>query len=309
MSHKYIVSISGGLGSAEALRRVIEQYGKENVVAVFADVKGTGEHLWSKMPTVSRLLHERFGGESLDTYRFIWMLSYHFDIPIERLETNESIWDVFVRRQALRIVINRNFFCPASEELKRSVIADWIQKNFEAGTFTMVLGMGWQEEHRLKNSLKYWTNKLGYAPEIIAPNMDKPYVENPHIAAYFLRHEIEIPSAYGLKFSHNNCGGGCVQAGQGHFALLYKERFEVYMYWAVMEMLVQQALGHNYTILKDERGGKTKKLSLLDFIQRIQAGDYRKNDQAACACFGNLDELEAYIAGKRIQTRLDLEDK
>src|SRR5688500_2108834 len=107
---KYVVSISGGLGSAEALRRAIAKLGKENVVAVFADVKGTGEHVWLGMPTITKLLHERFGGESRDTYRFIWQLSHHFDIPIERLETPKSIWDVFAHRKALRLVIGSAFY-------------------------------------------------------------------------------------------------------------------------------------------------------------------------------------------------------
>lgn len=39
---KQIVSFSGGMGSAEALKQTIEKYDKKNVIALFADVKGNG---------------------------------------------------------------------------------------------------------------------------------------------------------------------------------------------------------------------------------------------------------------------------
>jgi hypothetical protein len=210
---KYVVSISGGLGSAEALRRAIAKFGKENVVAVFADVKGDGKHLWAGMPAISQLLHERFGGETRDTYRFIWQLAHHFDVPIHRLETPESIWDVFVRRQALRIVVKNNFYCPASEELKRAVIARWCIKNLAQGEYCMVLGMGWDEEHRVIKSRFYWRERLGWDIEIISLNSEKPYASNQETMAYLIRNEVEIPSAYVLGFPHNNCGGG-VYAGR-----------------------------------------------------------------------------------------------
>ena len=46
---KYIVNVSGGLTSFEALRRTIEPHGKENTHAYFADTKqeddgGGGSH-------------------------------------------------------------------------------------------------------------------------------------------------------------------------------------------------------------------------------------------------------------------------
>lgn len=70
---RYIVSVSGGLGSTEALKRTIETRGKENVAAVFADVKGHGSsHYWSVAPVVDELLDERGGvAKPMSLYAFI----------------------------------------------------------------------------------------------------------------------------------------------------------------------------------------------------------------------------------------------
>jgi hypothetical protein len=295
---KYIVSISGGLGSAEALKRAIARYGKENIIALFADVKGTGEHAWLGMPTITKLLHERFGGESRELYRFLWQLSYHFDIPIERLETKSSTWDVWYQRKALRLVVNGAFFCPASEELKRAIIANWIKKNLTDGEYTIVLGMGWDEEHRLKKSQFYWRKTLNWDVNVISLNAEKPFASNEATALYFMQSDIEISSSYADGLEHDNCNGLCSQAGQGHYATIYHKRPLVYLYGAWMELHLGRAIGHEYTILKDERGGKTKRLSLYQFIERIESGDYRAQDFQACSCMSNIAQLENSVAVK-----------
>lgn len=287
-AHKYLVSVSGGLASAEVLRRAVEKYGKENVVAVFADVKGDGWHKWSDFPAVDQLLHERFGGESRDTYRFLWQLSHALDIPIERLEDGRTIWDVFVQKKAFRLFVNGGFFCPASEALKREIIAQWIEKQrFKQGEYTMLLGMDWDEEHRLKKARYYWEKRMGYEVPVESLLMEKPYADNCKIGFVLETLGCEVPASYADGFEHNNCNSGCSQAGQGHFGLLYNTKRDVYHYWAWNERRVGKVIGHDYTILKDERGGTTKRMSLYDFIPRIESGDYRKMDFGACGCFSN----------------------
>lgn len=284
MTHKYIVSVSGGLGSAEVLRRAIIKYGRENVIAVFADVKGKGFHQWSRFPSISQLLHERFGGESPDTYRFLWQLSYALDIPIERLEDGRSIWDVFYQKKAFRIVVGSAFYCPASEELKREVIAQWIEKRYREGEFTLLLGMDWDEDHRLKNARFWWAKRLGYAVNIQSLLMEN-ITDDCHISAVLAGAGVETPKAYANGFSHNNCHQGCVNAGQAHFAQLYKTLPENYLYWAWNEQEINHAIGKGYTILKDTRNGEAKRMSLYDFIPRIESDDYRKFDFGGCGCF------------------------
>jgi len=38
--------------------------------------------------------------------------------------------------------------------------------------------------------------------------------------AWLVREGIALPRLYGLGFSHNNCGGFCIKAGQANFKLL-----------------------------------------------------------------------------------------
>lgn len=285
---KTIVSVSGGLASAEVLRRVIEQRGRKNTVAVFADVKGTGaSHFFSAAPAVDALLHERYGGESHDTYRFLWELSHALDIPIVRLEGVETIWTTFAQKRAMRLFVGTGFYCPASEQLKRLRIANWLQANFPPGSFDMALGMNWDEQHRLDRAATAWPALLGYPVRVWSPLMDKPYADDCSISLTMRNLGVTLPAAYENGFDHNNCGGGCVHAGQGHFAQLYNTKRDVYLYWAYMERQIQRYLGKGVTILKDERGGFTRPLSLFDFIPRIEVGDYQRLDLGGCGCFTN----------------------
>lgn len=289
---KYIVSVSGGLGSAEALKRTIETYGKENVVAVFADVKGDAKsHFWAKFPIIDQLLHERFGGESRDTYRFLWQLSYHFDIPIERLEDKDgrTIFSVLAANRAWRLWVNGYFVHKCSEILKREQIKEYIQTHFKPGEYTIVLGMEWDEDHRVKGALKYWRKELGWDVEVIAPNAEFPLADNCTTERWITEAGIEIPAAYPEGFEHGNCNQGCIAAGQGYYANLYFKRPGVYFYWMWIENGLIEFWGKFVTILKDERGGVTKPLSLQSFVARILTGDYIKSDIGGCGCFvGNV---------------------
>lgn len=282
----YIVSVSGGLGSAEALKRTLDRYGKERTVAIFADVKGDGiTHTFSAAPVVDRLLHERYGGESCDLYRFLWQLSAHFDLPIERLEDGRTIWRVFADKRAFRLFAGGGFVHFCSEQLKRQTLKRYIQTHHEPGTYAIVLGMGADELHRVEKSVAYWRHELGWPVEVLAPNTEAPYADNCRTTRWIEDAGIDLPRAYTDGFEHNNCNSGCVAAGQGHFANLYTKKRDVYLYWAYMEAQLQRHIGRDVTILKDERGGKARPLSLYDFVPRIQAGDYRRLDWGGCGCF------------------------
>lgn len=289
LPYHIIVSVSGGLGSAETLRRCVKTYGKDRVVAVFADVKGDGRthSEFSNHPQfILDMLHERFGGETRDTYRFIWQLAHHFDIPIHVVKYDDnSIWTTFAQKKFFRLHSGGGFICPASQLNKRQAIVEWIRGNFKAGTYVMALGMAWDEGHRVKSAQGYWSKQMGWEVPVIAPNAEYPYADNISTANWCHENDIEIPSAYSLGFSHNNCGGGCVNAGLGHFALLYKDRPDTYWYWAFMEGEAQKAMSRPYTILKRTRDGITSPITLYEYAEYIEAGDYPKVDIGGCNCF------------------------
>ena len=64
---------------------------------------------------------------------------------------------------------------------------------------------------------------------------------------------IAVPQLYELGLPHNNCGGGCVKAGQAHFAHLLRVhpcRFEE---WEQREQELRDYLGADVSILDDRR--------------------------------------------------------
>lgn len=283
-----IVSVSGGLSSFEALRRTLETHGKANTIAVFADVKGYADkHHWSPLPAIEPLLHERFGGESRDTYRFLWQMAEALDMPITRLEDGRTVFNLYAEKRAFRLSVGTFWYAPCSEALKRFLIADWIQNNFQPGTFDLVLGMKWDEAHRTDKARVWWSKRLGYAVNVYSPLADKPYVENCDLSVIARRAGIEVSDSYALGFKNDNCSGACVHAGQGQFAQLYHARPGVYHYWKWQERNLQSLWGKRVTILKDERGGETTPMSLAEFEPRILAGDYRALDMGGCGCFTN----------------------
>jgi hypothetical protein len=291
-----VLSTSGGMGSGFALKEAIAQEGRENVVAVFADVKGTGaSHFWSDLPIIEQLLHERYGGESRDLYRFLWHLSNALDFPIHRIEDGRSIWAAFAQARAFRLNVNKRFFCKASEWLKRETIAQWLEANYQPGTYRMALGMGFWEGHRIANAQAYWRNRLGWDIEVYSPIADKG-IDQCVISDWLNEVGIEPSSAYTRGLPHDNCGGICVQAGQNQFAEVYQHEPERYLYAAWQEMRLRQIVGIDATILKDERGGTAKPMSLYEFEPRILAGDWNKRDLGgACSCF-TTPAMTAFLA-------------
>src|SRR5579885_2954892 len=209
---RYIVNSSGGLTSWEALRRAIMRHGKENVHAIFAD----------KMI------------EDEDLYRFLDDQERYFGIKIERIRDGRTPWQVMKDRR----VITMQHMAPCSQELKRESNERVIQSRYEPGTYTRVFGMDWTELHRVERL----TAALAPQP-VWFPLIERPYVDKCHIAAELERIGIAVPRLYNLGFAHNNCGGGCVKAGQAHWAHLLRTLPERYALWEAKEEEIRQYLG------------------------------------------------------------------
>ncbi len=226
----YLVNVSGGLTSFEALRRCLDRYGKEQTHAYFADTKQ----------------------EDPDLYRF--------------LDDQE----------------------PCSLILKREAMNKVISSRYAPGTYTQVFGYEWSEIDRMSRLEK------DIAPEKAwFPLAEKPYIDKCHISNFLESIGIKVPRLYELQFSHNNCGGSCVKAGQAHWAHLYFTLPERYALWEGKEEEIRQYLEKDISILKDRRGGQSKPMTLKAFRLRLEAGDtnYDKSDWGGCGCFAPVAQL------------------
>lgn len=252
---KYIVNVSGGLTSYEALRRTIERYGVENTVGVFADT----------------LI------EDPDLYRFLDDQDKLFGITINRISDGRTPFGAM--RDARCITMQG--MAPCSRDLKRKVIDGWLTQNYTGVEYAMVFGMEWGEVNRMERL------RERYSPvPVWFPLAEEPLVEKKDIALQLAEIGIALPYLYTLDFAHNNCGGGCVKAGQAHWAHFYRMLPERYAEWEREEEGMRAYLGKDIAILKERRGGVSRPVSLRAFRERIESGGYvDRTEWGGCGCF------------------------
>lgn len=261
----YVVNFSAGLTSWKALDRTIAQHGSANTAVVFADVKI----------------------EDADSYRFLRDTERHFDITIQTIADGRTPFDVW--RDTKTIVING--VAPCSKILKRETIDRWVAERFTDQPITRVFGMDWTETSRMIRL------RAALAPTPVwFPLTEPPYLDKCHIAADLERIGIAVPALYQEGFSHNNCGGGCVKAGQAHWAHLWRMRPETYARWEKEEADFIVWYGKTITILKDRRGGGPRRpITLAEFRAQLERGEsYETDDWGGCGCFAPV-----------VQTRMD----
>ena len=74
---------------------------------------------------------------------------------------------------------------------------------------------------------------------------------------------------YEMGFTHNNCGGFCVKAGQGQFEMLWKLLPEVYLKNENEEQLAIKANPNLRPFLRKTINGKLRYLTLKQFREEF----------------------------------------
>lgn len=119
-----------------------------------------------------------------------------------------------------------------------------------------------------------------------APLCSAPYLSKRDMADLARSRGIEPPRLYALGFAHNNCGGGCVKAGIGHFAHLYRALPCVYAEWERREQSLRDDLGKDVSILTDRSGGQRVPLTLRELRERLEGGgQVDMLEIGGCGCF------------------------
>ena len=243
---------SGGIVSWATAKRVVQEFGTDGVVLLFADTMMEDE----------------------DLYRFIIEAAANVGVPLTRIADGRTPWEVM--RDHNCIAKPRMDFC--SEELKRDILDEWYATNCGPATVSYV-GLDWTEEHRLTRMRNRMPDRRWEAPMT-----EPPYMEKEQMLDWLNAEGIEPPRLYKLGFPHNNCGGFCIKAGQAHFAHLLKVMPERYAYHEAKEEEMRARVG-DYSILRDRRGGTTKTLSLKTLRERIEAKQsFDALDWGGCGC-------------------------
>lgn len=231
----FIVSLSGGLGSAIAAERAIQTHGRENILLWFADVKKENTDLY-------RFVHDlmqRWGGR----------LYYYTDG-----RRPEDVWDQ-------RKLVPNNRIAPCSYELKVKPFRDFIQAMNQLPI--VYIGYKPAEQERMRST------QASYKEAIPKAVVDYPLLwelaETRDLVAVCEQElGIEAPLLYKLGYDYNNCGGECCRAGITSWvrtAGSFPQRF------AHMEAWEDEARNHedaraNYTIAARTRDGKKQPLPL-----------------------------------------------
>lgn len=263
----YVVNVSGGLTSFEALDRCILRHGRANTRAYFADVKGHST--------------DQYAGEHADLYRFLADQETFFGIKIERVVDGRDIWQTMKDEGYITMMSQYGLIAPCSMALKRDAIEQRLAIDFAGQEVTRVFGYEWSEVGRMESLAQ----SIAPVP-CWFPLSEPPYVDKCHIAAKLEQFGIKVPELYDQGATHNNCGGGCVKAGQAQFAWLWRTDLPRYLYWEAKEEEVRQYLGKDVAILRDRRGGRTIPMTLHTFRLRLEAGEaYDTDEWGGCGCF------------------------
>lgn len=278
---------SSGGGSWAAAQRVADEHGTDDLWLVFADVSIEDE----------------------DNYRFlIEAAASIFDVTLPpwwhrpwkgRAHTRAQRMRNRLARLLPRLVWLRDGRHPfevfrddrflgntrlanCSKYLKQKPSREWLEANCDPASTVVYLGIDWSEEHRIPANVK------GYLPWVTAyPLCEAPYDDKPTILAALRERRIEPPRLYAQGFSHANCGGGCVRAGQGQFAHLLMVNPERYAWWESEEEKTRQHLGKDVAILRDRTGGTLTPLTLRAFRERHEDEPAQTDmfDIGGCGCF------------------------
>ena len=269
---RYIVSLSGGLGSAVTAEKTIERYGRSKVDLWFADTNWEDDDLHRFMGDCMK----RWGGK-LHTFK-------DGRTPLEVASDAK--------------IIPNPMIAPCSYVLKVQPFEAFLWKN--PRPVTVMLGLGWHEPHRIKSRRNY-TRRMGkpkvpsgYPRRIPGVYEDFPLMWQP----LDLRPAEQIVSSWGIRIPdlylegapHNNCGRRCVKQGMKEWLYLLKTRpdsFAEVRDWEE-EQRAKGGARANRAILRDRKGGVSKPLTLAELQRQNPDGLIQPNmpidDQFSCAC-------------------------
>ena len=261
---KHVVMFSGGIGSWMAAKRVAAEHGTDDLVLLFTDVRSddTDEHI----------------GEDPDTYRFIREAAENVGGELVWLQDGRNIWDIFKSHRFL----GNSRLAPCSHALKQKPAKQWIVENTDPTDCIIYVGIDWSESHRLaaieKNYLPWIAN---------APLTEPPFLDKSEMIEAARQQGLEPPRLYAYGFSHNNCGGGCVRAGQAQFKHLLDVMPERFAVWERKEQEIADYLERPVSILSEVVNGEKRALPLTVLRERAESQPALIDwmDVGGCGCF------------------------
>lgn len=254
---------SGGIGSWAAAKRVVARHGPATVTLLFTDT----------------LIEDE------DLYRFLDEASANVGAKLVRIAEGRTPWQVFKDERFL----GNSSVDPCSKILKRQMADAWLEANCDPAETTVYVGIDWTEVHRFDDG-----NGHGIRPRRAidgwryeAPMCEPLYLTKQEMLRDLRVQGIRPPRLYDLGFSHNNCGGFCCKAGQGHFANLLRTMPDRYAEHERNEEDIRTFLGRDVSMMTDRSNDNVKKpLTMKTLRERIESGtQIDLFEIGGCGCF------------------------
>lgn len=296
-AQRHVVMYSGGVGSFAAAERVMRQFGRR-VTLLFTDTLIEDADLYRFLIESAAYLLGAAGVDSVSgLVQRASATPPSSDMPARRahldalrtdtravlpglvwIADGRTPWEVFAERKFL----GNSRLAHCTFLLKQDVAAAWLEANCDPSSTVCYVGIDWMEEHRFTR-LRAIRAEEGWEYE--APLCRTPTLLKDGAFKLLATTGIAAPRLYALGFAHNNCGGGCVKAGIGHFSHLYRTLPDVYAEWEQGETTMRAQLG-DVAILTDRSEGGRAPLPLVQLRRRLDDG-YQPDlfDLGGCGCF------------------------
>ncbi|TCZ76155.1 hypothetical protein E0485_15060 [Paenibacillus albiflavus] len=205
-----IIFFSGGKASFAVADYVKNKYPEDNILLYFTDTLWENEDLY------------RFINESSDKLQLPLLIHSAGLNPVQLMFEKKLVFNSMIGdcSKILKMKVARDF-------LKKGVKPqheEWRNKQFLKGEDVRIdavlyFGIGFDEMHRESAIRKNWQPF-----EVEMPLIDNNIWTDEVLKKY----DIKQPVLYDYGFSHNNCNGRCVKAGQGHYKLLKVQMPDVF---------------------------------------------------------------------------------
>jgi hypothetical protein len=233
---KHVVQFSGGIGSWAAAMRVAAEHGTDNLILLAADTKAEDPDLWRFVADAGSLL----GVE-----------------PIV-VADGRTPWQVFADQR----FIGNSRIAPCSVHLKQRPCRAWLTANADPATTMLYVGIDWSEQRRVPAIEKGW------APwPVRFPMCEPPHLSKQDMLNWARAEGLRPPRLYEQGFTHNNCFGVCVRAGQRQWRHLLTVAPERFAAAEAEEEKLRNQLG-DVAILKEQRQGVSYPLPLSELRRR-----------------------------------------
>nr|WP_030500980.1 hypothetical protein [Micromonospora purpureochromogenes] len=236
---RHVVQFSGGIGSFAAALRVAATHGTDDLVLLTADTQVEDPDLW----------------------RFAAQAAEHIGVPLTVVADGRTPFEVFADQRFL----GNSRLAPCSVHLKQRPCRAWLREHTDPTDTVLHVGIDWSEQHRTG------AVEAGWRPwPVVFPMCQPPLLSKQDMLAECRALGIEPPRLYELGFSHNNCGGVCVRAGQRHWLHLLRVFPDRFHEAEQREQQLRDQLG-DVAILRERRGGISRPLPLRELRRRHEA--------------------------------------